>query len=176
MVVAALGVAVVGGTIQGTPTTSRTDQYRDVSSASGRTAIWPVAIDEMLAHPVTGRGTGSLETVYDEALAGGRVAWRAFNAHNLALNIGVAHGVVGLALFISFAGSLLVSAIRRPLGSRDALLAVVFAIGLTEGVIDGPGLALAIMAMVAGHHVAMRGVPTRSFAWRSAVRPATMSV
>jgi O-antigen ligase len=167
MVVAAIGVAVVGGAIQGTPTVSRDDEYRDVSSASGRTTIWPVALNEMLDHPLTGRGTGSLETVYDEALADGRVAWRAFNAHNVALNVGVAHGVVGLAMFIAFAGSLLVSAIRRPLGSRDALLAVIFAIGLTEGVIDGPGLALAIIALVAGHHVAARAAAPRPFAWRS---------
>jgi O-antigen ligase len=110
----------------------------------------------MLANPIAGRGTGSLERVYDEAFAEGDVAWRAFNAHNLPLNIGVAHGMVGLALFTTGVVAYVMAAFRRPVLARDSLVMVIVISGITEGVLEGPCIAVTLLGLVVGH-VAARG-------------------
>jgi len=95
----------------------------DLSTASGRTLIWDVAIKGGLASPLFGQGLGfwSLENRVLTGLNG------AVHAHNLFLQVFSRSGTVGLAAFLAFFWLLMRYSIRAALPTRGGSIGVAVA-------------------------------------------------
>lgn len=95
----------------------------DLSTASGRTLIWDVAIKGGMDSPLFGQGLGfwSLESRLQTGLNG------AVHAHNMFLQVFSRSGVVGLAAFLAFFWLLLRYSIRAAIPTRGGSIGVMVA-------------------------------------------------
>ena len=90
-------------------------------SLSLRSKLWREAVAEIRTHPISGQGLESFQLEIGPRVMGRQ----GFNAHNLAFNIAVELGLVGLALAVAL-GYQLVRA-RQP-GTQIAEVALVMAL------------------------------------------------
>ena len=153
-VLALIAIAWVGSPIEAV---GREANPTDLGSLNGRTTIWAVGTELAEARPLIGYGTASGEALWFEAARDGDISWLAVNAHNLALEILLALGIVGLALF----GAGLFSYVRRGFGvdvGLDALLLAILLIGATEALVNRPSSTVmllgALFAIASAHAVA----------------------
>jgi len=132
-----VGLMAIGWAGSPTEAVGRDENPADLGSLNGRTTIWTVGTDLAAARPLLGYGTASGDAVWFDAARDGEISWLAVNAHNVVLEIVLAHGLIGLALV----GAALLSYLRRSFGrdvGRDALLLAILLIGMTEAIVNRP--------------------------------------
>ena len=139
------GAAVVVGLGSSGGAVSDLSERNDPTSFSGRTEVWPVAIDFITERPVLGYGAGAEGELFQAATVSGQTTFLAGTSHLMYLTTWLAGGVVG---FIFFTASLL-SAFRH----RNVVDVWVFApipviavSGLTESIIDIPSATMLLYA------------------------------
>jgi exopolysaccharide production protein ExoQ len=114
---------------------SRSGSAEEITSATGRTRIWPVVIDLWSMTPLLGRGFGSGQYIlplHPDLFAA------AAHAHNLYLESLFTGGLIQLALLMWCTLTTLVLAIRVRATGEFALFCFYLLYGLTEPVINGP--------------------------------------
>ncbi len=167
---AVLAVVLIAWVGSPTEAIARDQNPSDLGSLNGRTTIWSVGTDLVASRPLQGYGTASGEALWREAARDGEISWLAVNAHNVVLEILLAHGIVGLALF----GAGLYSYIRRAFGidiERDAILLAILVIGATEAIINRPSSTFMILgALFAVASVDVVADSPRKFRTLNAVR------
>lgn len=98
---------------------------------TGRTVMWPAAIDVLWTSPITGVGDAG----YADAIADGRLPNWAIHAHNVVLDAAVRMGVVGLVLVLAIFVVSVIGATRAARIGRAAPLALIVMLivgGLTD--------------------------------------------
>jgi O-antigen ligase len=95
--------------------TGTVSTFRDDASAMGRVHAWTVASRINKDHPLLGRGAGTFRAAWP--LYAPPEARRAYEAHNVFLQVLAELGWIGLFLFLGFVGAGLQGAMRA---SRDA--------------------------------------------------------
>ena len=134
---------------------SRADDPTDVGSWNGRTTIWPIAIDLVELSPVVGYGTGSGEDLWGEAAKEGEIWWFAYTSHNLFIDLALANGIPGLALFLGGLAAFFRRWRRWDTPWLDALVVAILVGGVTEAVVNRPSLTVIALAAAMAH----RGLP-----------------
>ena len=137
------GVALTLGL--GADTLSRQDDQSDLSTFTGRTEIWPVAIDLVTEKPVLGYGASSSETLFEAAANDGRLGFDASTSHSLPLEAAITGGILGASLLaVAFASALL----RRRRVDAWVVAPVLFILinGAVEAMINVPTLNVVILA------------------------------
>ena len=115
----------------------------EITSGTGRDAIWAESARLILARPFTGYGAAT-----------SKVLLANFNryTHNLFLNVALSAGIMPMALLLLAFAFGFWQAITRPSPAADGLLMLIFLNGLTENVaflvIDSAPLALLTLALV----------------------------
>ena len=98
-------IAVVGGlTLLASPVAQYAQMYQDneyVTSLTGRTHLWQVAIPAILEQPLLGHGYVSSKFVYFTV---DNVWWKAGHLHNSVLDVLYNNGVIGLLPIIAMIG------------------------------------------------------------------------
>ncbi|MFT7600246.1 MAG: hypothetical protein ACI8TP_003187 [Acidimicrobiales bacterium] len=118
----------------------------DLTSATGRTDVWPPFARLVSERPLMGHGVGAVDVVGRRATIEGELDFVAEHAHNLGLQVTVATGVVGLGLL----GIGIVKTWRAAESPYALALLVFLAIdGLTEGVLLSPSFAWFALVAVA---------------------------
>ena len=74
------------------------DAASDIGSLNGRIDIWPEILSQARLEPVSGHGLGNDREIVSQLYADGRISWQALHTHNLALQVLLTTGVVGLIL------------------------------------------------------------------------------
>lgn len=114
---------------------SRSGDAEEITSATGRTRIWPVVIDLWYRSPIIGWGFASAQHILpihpDLFLA-------AAHAHNLYLEILFSTGIIGFGLFIWCILTTIVLCIRIGARRELSLFAFFMVYGLTEPLLNGP--------------------------------------
>ena len=140
-----LGAAVIvalgssGGAVQSL------GERNDPTTFSGRTEVWPIAIDFIKERPVLGYGVGAEGQLFQIARNRGQLSFDAGTSHMVYLTTWLAGGVVGFVLFMAS----LFSAFRhrhRVDAWVIALLPVVVIGGITEAIINIPSVTLFLYA------------------------------
>lgn len=106
-------------------------QEERIGVLTGREEIWAEAIRLWLGSPFSGNGNGSFERHTEELLADERITWEPGHAHNVALEVLVDQGIVGLAL-LGAVVAYLVRHRRLLVAGAGPLLAAVALHGLVE--------------------------------------------
>jgi len=119
----------------------RTDRLSELTTLTGRTAIWAAAADLFMQSPWFGHGFGSTREVLPAAFQAA-YGWTTTSAHNLWLQVAVTTGAVGLLLVLGLQAAWLREAWLRPQPVREAVLVFVAAVGLLEASAFGPGVNL----------------------------------
>ena len=115
----------------------------EITSGTGRDAIWAESARLILARPFTGYGAAT-----------SKVLLANFNryTHNLFLNVALSAGIMPMALLLLAFAFGFWQAVTRPSPVADGLLMLIFVNGLTENVaflvIDSAPLALLTLALV----------------------------
>jgi O-antigen ligase len=128
---------------------SRSGEVEELTTFTGRTDVWRLAVDRVAEEPVTGWGVGASYDVFGEQLRQGAIWWPPHDAHNVYLTVLLETGLVGGLFFGAGLGAVLlrlVPQVRRnpwPL----ALLAVTMWNGLTDSVILWPGLGIVALSV-----------------------------
>lgn len=148
----------------------------ELTTATGRTALWAIAWDLAWDEPLVGHGAFATEGVLAPAVEDGRVAFKAADAHDLYLNIFVSQGLFGVGLLTAFVLSSAVAVRRGVPGAAGAglMLATVGALGLTETPIWKPNSTLVILAVAGAGLTVWRtpfSQPTRPWRIRLVDRP-----
>ena len=146
------------------------DAQRDVQSLNGRLNIWPEILVEVGDEPVSGHGLGNDRKVVTDLFAVGRIGWKAQHTHNLALQILLTTGVVGLALMAVAFTSLAARVFYAGMPLAPALLVLILIDGISEAAIRVPSFgwfgliaAAAVAAKASGRQLkAEKTVVTRS--------------
>ncbi|AMJ62548.1 O-antigen ligase family protein [Bosea sp. PAMC 26642] len=114
---------------------SRSGDSEEITSATGRTRIWPVVIDLWYRSPIIGWGFSSAQHILpihpDLFLA-------AAHAHNVYLEILFSTGIIGFGLFIWCILTTIVLCIRIGARRELSLFAFFMVYGLTEPLLNGP--------------------------------------
>lgn len=76
---------------------SRSGSADEITSGTGRTSIWSVAIYLIFEKPFLGYGFASTLQIFDEQVA--RVGFKVASAHNMILQILLSVGILGALLF-----------------------------------------------------------------------------
>jgi O-antigen ligase len=137
----------------------------ELTTATGRTALWAIAWDLAWDEPLIGHGAFATHSVLAPAVQDGRIAFNADDAHDIYLNVFVSQGLFGVSLLSAFVLSSVAAMRRRMPAAAGAgvLLATVGGLGLTETPIWKPNSTLVLLA-IAGAGLSV---------WRStAVQPA----
>ncbi len=119
----------------------RTDRLSELTTLTGRTAIWAAAVDLYAQSPWLGHGFGSTREVLPAAFQAAH-GWTTTSAHNLWLQVAVTTGTVGLLLVLGLQAAWLREAWRRPRPVREAVLVFVAAVGVLEASAFGPAVNL----------------------------------
>lgn len=119
----------------------RTGRLSELTTLTGRTAIWAAAVELFLQSPWLGHGFGSTREVLPAAFQAA-YGWTTTSAHNLWLQVAVTTGAVGLLLVLGLQAAWLREAWRRPRPVREAVLVFVAAVGVLEASAFGPGVNL----------------------------------
>lgn len=110
----------------------------EISSLNGRLQIWPEVLGEVAEQPIGGHGLGNDRTVLAGLWADGRLGWPAQHTHNLALQVLLTTGIVGLALL----GSGIIATLARALSAEhpfgSSILVLVLVDGISEAAIRVP--------------------------------------
>ncbi len=131
-------VGVLGDLADGVRRSSD-DPLGNLAAVNGRTAVWPLVVDQIRERPLLGVGPGLDREVMVGLYSSGRAPFQAEHAHNLVLHVGLVGGVIGaLVLGIGLLRGL------RDLHWRQqslvaALTAVVLVDGFNEAVLATPG-------------------------------------
>lgn len=134
---------------------SRSGDTREISTLTGRTAIWEVAVDEIGGHPLTGVGAGSTSEVYRWEAPGERINYaEVTHGHDLWVQLALSGGMPAVGFVAVGVVGYIRRAVRRPVRDRDALMLALLVHGLTEDVVAEPRwtliLAAAAFASTAG--------------------------
>lgn len=135
-----LAVSNVGQNALGSLLRDGTGSSEAVTSLTGRTSIWPLVLDVVREHPLTGHGLGT-----DTLLLSPRsveLSFVAEHTHNALLHLLLTTGVVGTGLFLAA----MVAAFRRtPASGRPwlgAITAYLLIAGVTEALLRNPDITL----------------------------------
>lgn len=154
---ALIAVSALSSNLQTTTVAvSRSGGSTEITTLTGRTDVWRVAVGAITDRPVIGHGYQGSVDVYSLALAEGRIAWNARTAHNVILQALVLGGVPYLLCILVALGGWLRTATAASVDSREALMLIILVNGMTESFIDGPWLVYLILGAVAASVVAQR--------------------
>lgn len=147
----------------------------ELTTATGRTALWAIAWDLAWDEPLAGHGAFATEDVLAPAVEDGRVAFKAADAHDVYLNIFVSQGLFGVGLLSAFVLSSAMAAHRGVPGAAGAglVLATIGGLGLTETPIWKPNSTLVLLAVAGSGLTVWRtpfDQPTRPRRFRPAAR------
>lgn len=135
--------------IVGVDTVTRKDAgTQEITTATGRTALWHVTFGLIREQPLNGVGAFATSAALAPAVEDGRIAFKADDAHNVFLNVVLSQGVLGLGLLAAFAASSLRNAVGR-VGAAGAgiLIATIGGQGMMETVIWKPNATLIMLAV-----------------------------
>ena len=142
----------------------------DLAEFTGRTSIWPEAIELISQRPFIGLGFASGETVWAERVLLGRLNWYPSNAHNIMLEVLMSVGAVGLVLLLASLASVLTASASTERAPASSLLFVVLVLGATEAILHyaSPGLVVFAVAAALGGRAHTSDAPDSSaVAWVS---------
>ncbi|MEM7140170.1 MAG: O-antigen ligase family protein [Actinomycetota bacterium] len=129
-----------------TAVVSRGEGTADLGSFNGRTTIWPIAFDDISERPLLGYGTASTAGLWERAETDGEIVWNAKNSHNLVLDLLLAQGIVGAALFVGGIVQYWRHSARRVPEMMNAVIIAVLASGVTEAIINRPSVSILVLA------------------------------
>jgi hypothetical protein len=156
-------VLVTGSVQQVSESAAREGDAEEITSLTGRTEVWGAVLVQIDERPFTGVGAGSTAQAMRTAYEAGDVGWDAGHGHNMALQFGLHGGwPAALLLVVSLASYWWWSRIAvQPV--RDAVVAVVFIVGVTEDFAIAPSTTLLVYAVcLASLAVSRRGSGTRT--------------
>ncbi|MFV0523550.1 MAG: O-antigen ligase family protein [Acidimicrobiales bacterium] len=119
---------------------------QELTTATGRTALWAYTIDTAMAEPLFGVGAFATDTALAPAVTDGRIGFEALDAHNLFLNTLLAQGLVGLALL----GGLIAAVARHRAEARAGaplILLALAGLSMTEYLFWKPNSTLVLLAV-----------------------------
>lgn len=119
----------------------------DLTELTGRSQIWPTAIDVIKESPWVGHGFASGQLIWAREVITGSSNWYPTHAHQIILEVLMSLGIVGLVCLAAF-----VIAIFLKLGQPEAapailLVITVFALGATEAMVHYASPAIAVLAL-----------------------------
>lgn len=122
-------------------------QAADLTELTGRSEIWPTAIDLIEQRPWVGHGFASGEQIWASEVMAGSLNWYPSNAHQIILEMLISLGIVGTSCLAAFVIAVLLN-FRRPRAAPAILLVTtVFALGVTEAMIHFASPAIAVLAL-----------------------------
>lgn len=142
------GLLVTVGLIGATGTETTFQSGRSFDSLNGRSAVWAHAVDLVGENPLRGVGMMTGQYNWTRAFTAGRTSFNAGDAHNMALELLIGTGTIGLALFASGALWAVLRAWRQRDEDALALLLLVGFVGLTEALVSAAGLIYSILGVV----------------------------
>jgi len=119
----------------------------DLAEFSGRTAIWPEALELAGRRPLGGFGFASGETVWARQVVEGQLNWFPSNAHNIVLEALVSLGVPGLILLTGATVSVLIHAYGPRFSLSTSIVLVVSVLGATEAMVHFASPAIVLFAL-----------------------------
>lgn len=149
VLVGTLTVWMAASGIVGVDTVTRKDAgTQEITTATGRTALWHVTFGLIAERPLSGVGAFATSAALAPAVEDGRIAFKADDAHNVFLNVVLSQGLLGLGLLVAFAVSVLRNAAGR-VGAAGAgiLIATIGGQGMMETVIWKPNATLIMLAV-----------------------------
>ena len=138
-------------------TVSRSGESSEITTLTGRTEIWHVALDAVGEQPIFGVGAGSTTEVFVGAEENGRIAFVVTHGHDLWVQLLLSGGVVAVALVLLGTVDYTLRARVRPVRDRDALMIALFVHGLTEDVMSEPRWTLVVAAAAFASTAPRRG-------------------
>lgn len=101
----------------------------ELATATGRTEIWPAAIDFIQQRPLTGYGYCTARFVMED---------HSYHAHNMVLNAMLSSGILGGFIVLGMMLVLLAGVIFMPRPEIDGCVACLLVAGLVDGVLPAP--------------------------------------
>ncbi len=181
VVPAMFGVACIGVVLlaaddslgeRATRTVSRSGESSEITTLTGRTEIWGIALDAVTERPLMGVGAGSTTEVFERAQESERIGFVVTHGHDLWVQLLLSGGVVAVGLVLLGTIDFTLRARARPIRDRDALLIALFVHGLTEDVVSEPRWTL-IMAAAAFASTSPRRGRLRQLRRRTSHTPST---
>ena len=139
LVMAYTGLSASGGAV------ADLGERNDPTSVSGRTDVWPIALDFIQERPLFGYGMGAEERLFAQAANAGDLYFLAGTSHSMVLTTWLSGGVVGFTLFFMS----VVSSIRHRKRVDPWVFApipVVVIGGITEAVVQVPTVSILLLA------------------------------
>jgi exopolysaccharide production protein ExoQ len=112
---------------------TREGNLQEISTATGRTDLWAVAVDHIESSPLWGHGYGCSRYLFLDA-----VDFPATHPHNLFLDTAVETGITGALIEATMFAALLRRLLARPCALPDMILLLVGVMGLVEVPIFNP--------------------------------------
>ncbi len=136
---------------------SRSGESSEITTLTGRTEIWEIAIDAVRERPLAGIGAGSTHEVFLVAQEDDRIGFAVTHGHNLVVQLLLSGGVAAAVVVMLGALDFAVRARNRPVRDRDALMIALFVHGLTEDIVSEPRFTLILVAAAFASTAPRRG-------------------
>lgn len=124
-------------------------EVAELTTFTGRTSLWPIAATMFEERPVFGWGFASGEQLWDWQVLNAAINWNPSNSHQIALETLHSLGLVGLAILVGVAVTVIRQRHTRNGFASTLLVATVWLLGLTEALVQGATPSLVIIAFAA---------------------------